>query len=108
MLDGVTRQHGVLAALLVEEHDGIVIDAALQYGVDGEVIAALAASLYRRSRRAAAAAGLGSVRFVALESEHGRLCAAGRDGLVLIALAGKHANAALLRSALLYAAESLV
>ncbi|MFI5256718.1 MAG: roadblock/LC7 domain-containing protein, partial [Gemmatimonadales bacterium] len=59
MLDTLTRQRGVSAALVVSEQDGIVIDSNLQIGQSGERVAALAASLYRKGGRAARPAGRG-------------------------------------------------
>ena len=47
MLDSVTRQRGVTAALVVCERDGIVGESNLQIGQSGDRVAALAASLYR-------------------------------------------------------------
>ena len=42
-----------------------------------------------------------------LEAEKGRLCAVGRNGLVLIAIARRDANVGLIRVELLRAAEGL-
>ena len=78
MLDSLTRQRGVTAALVVSERDGIVVDSNLQIGQDGDRVAALAASLYRKARLSAQAAGMGAVAFMQLEAPGGRLCAVGR------------------------------
>jgi len=107
MLGALIRQRGVLGSLVVGEDDGIIIDATLQVGVDGEVVAALAAALYRRARLSTRAAGLGCVSFLQLEAEHGYLCATGRDGLVLVALAEPRAHIGLIRSAMLQSVEAL-
>ena len=74
MLDSLTRQRGVTAALVVSERDGIVVDSNLQIGQDGDRVAALAASLYRKARLSAQAAGMGAVAFMQLEAPGGRLC----------------------------------
>ena len=55
-LEHLTRQRGVLGSLIVSETDGIVIDAVVQATVKAPVVAALAASLYRRARQSAHAA----------------------------------------------------
>ena len=49
-------------------------------GDPGEVVAALAASLYRKARLCSAAAGLGTVSFLQLDAERGHICAVGRVG----------------------------
>ena len=56
------------AALVVSERDGIVVESNLQIGQSGDRVAALAASLYRKARLSARAAGLGAVSFMQLEA----------------------------------------
>jgi predicted regulator of Ras-like GTPase activity (Roadblock/LC7/MglB family) len=107
MLETVRRQRGVTASLVAGEGDGVIVDARLQVGQRGDRVAALAASLYRKARLSAKAAGLGAVGFMQLEAENGRLCAVGRNGLVLIAVARRDANVGLIRVELLRAAEGL-
>jgi predicted regulator of Ras-like GTPase activity (Roadblock/LC7/MglB family) len=102
-LEALGRIRGVSGAMVVGESDGLVIDAILQEGTRGDVVAALAASLYRRARLAVGAAGLGSSGFLQLDAEEGRICAAGiGDGdLVLVALAETRANIGLIRMEML-------
>ena len=107
MLDAIRRQRGVTASLVAGESDGVIVDARLQVGQRGDRVAALAASLYRKARLSAKAAGLGGVGFMQLEAQNGRVCAVGRNGLVLIAVARRDANVGLIRVELLRAAESL-
>jgi predicted regulator of Ras-like GTPase activity (Roadblock/LC7/MglB family) len=107
LLAALTRQRGVLGSMVVSESDGLVVDAALQIGVKGSVIAALAASLYRRARLSADAAGVGTATFLQLEAEKGRVCAVGRGDLVLVALAEPRANVGMLRIEMLRAVEAL-
>lgn len=107
VLTGLTRQRGVLGSMMVGESDGLIIDSALQIGVKGAVVAALAASLYRRARLSADAAGVGTATFLQLEAERGRLCAVGRNDLVLVALAELRANVGMLRIEMLRALETL-
>jgi len=73
ILDTLTRQRWVTAALVVSERDGIVVESNLQIGQSGDRVAALAASLYRKARQSARAAGLGAVSFMQLEAPNGRL-----------------------------------
>lgn len=100
-LAAVTRERGVTGAVLAGERDGMVIDAVLEAGVDGAALAAFAASLYRRARLSAAAAGLGGTGWLRLEAEGGQLCVAGQGRVVLIALTEPAANAGSVRGALL-------
>lgn len=107
MLDGFTRQRGVQGGLVVSERDGIVVDAQVQLGVRATVVAALAASIYRKARLSAEAAGLGPVAYVELAAAEGRLCMAGRDDLVVVLITDGRSSVGLLRTALLQAAETL-
>ena len=107
LLASLARQRGVLGSMVVGESDGLIVDSALQVGVKGAVVAALAASLYRRARLSADAAGVGTATFLQLEAERGRLCAVGRNDLVLVALAEPRANVGMLRIEMLRALETL-
>jgi predicted regulator of Ras-like GTPase activity (Roadblock/LC7/MglB family) len=108
ILESLTRQRGVRASLIVSEGDGLVVDSNLRFGQDGDRVAALAASMYRKARLSAAAARLGSVAFLQLDAERGRICAAGgRGDLVLVVVADPSANVGLIRVELLRALESL-
>lgn len=107
ILDTLTRQRGVRASLIVSATDGITIESNLQIGQDGNRVAALAASLYRKARRSASAAGLGFTGFMHLEAEAGRLCIIGGDEIVLVVVADPDANVGLIRVEMLRAAEAL-
>jgi predicted regulator of Ras-like GTPase activity (Roadblock/LC7/MglB family) len=107
MLDALTRQRGVTAALVVSERDGIVVDSNLQIGQDGDRVAALTASLYRKARLSARAAGMGAVSFMQLEAPAGRLCAVGGGELVLVVVAETAVNVGLVRVELLKAIAGL-
>jgi predicted regulator of Ras-like GTPase activity (Roadblock/LC7/MglB family) len=100
-LENLGRIRGVVGALVVGESDGLVVDANLQQGARAEVIAALAASLYRRARLASGAAGLGSSGFLQLDAENGRICAAGMGDLVLVTIAEARANVGMIRMEML-------
>ena len=107
ILDGLTRQRGVTAALVVSERDGIAIDSNLQIGQSADRLAALTAFLYRKARLSASAAGMGEVAFLQLEAPGGRLCAVGGGALVLVVVAEPAVNVGLVRVELLRAAEVL-
>jgi predicted regulator of Ras-like GTPase activity (Roadblock/LC7/MglB family) len=107
VLDTLIRQRGVRGSLVVSAGDGIPVDSNLQFGQDGNRVAALAASLYRKARRSAQAAGLGGTGFMQLEAETGRLCIIGGDEIVLVVVAERSANVGLIRVEMLRAAEAL-
>ena len=107
MLQVLSRQRGVTAALVVSEQDGIVVDSNLQIGQSGDRVAALAASLYRKARLSARAAGMGAVSVMQLEAPNGRLCAVGSGELVLVVVAASAVNVGLVRVELLRAAVEL-
>ncbi len=107
IISAVTRHRGVTGCVIVSEEDGIVVDGTAHVGVNTNAFAALTGSLYRKAGRAAAAAGFGTVSFVELEAEQGRVLAAGRNGVIVVAVAEPRVNVGLLRVELLRAAESL-
>lgn len=107
IVGAITKQRGVTACLVVAEEDGIVVDGTAQIGVDTAAFAALTASLYRKATRAAESAGFGAVSFCELEAEQGRVLAAGRNGLVLVAVAEPKVNLGLVRVEMLRAAGGL-
>ncbi|CAN5903576.1 hypothetical protein BH11GEM2_BH11GEM2_12310 [soil metagenome] len=107
MLLALSRQRGVRAALVASEQDGIVLDANLQIGQQGDRVAALAASLYRKARMSSTAAGLGAVSFLQLEAPYGRVCAAGAGDLVLVVVAAASVNVGLIRVEMLRSAASI-
>ncbi|MEO8624154.1 MAG: roadblock/LC7 domain-containing protein [bacterium] len=107
MLQTLSRQRGVTAALVVSERDGIVIDSNLHIGQQGDRVAALAASLYRKARLSAQAAGMGAVSFMQLEAPNGRLCAVGAGELVLVVVGSPVVNVGLVRVELLRAVVEL-
>jgi predicted regulator of Ras-like GTPase activity (Roadblock/LC7/MglB family) len=110
-LEHLTRQRGVLGGLVVSENDGIIVDAIVQATVRSPVVAALAASMYRRARQSARAAGLGAVQYLELGAEQGRLCMAGAVGvgedLVLVLVTDERVPVGLLRVELLRAAAEM-
>lgn len=107
VLAAVARHRGVAGSMVVDERDGVIVDSSLQAGVPGDAVAALAASLYRKARRSAQAAGFGDVAFFQLDAERGRLCVVGRGALVLVAVTGLDANVGMIRVEMLKALEGL-
>lgn len=107
ILATLIRHRGVKGCMVVGEGDGMIVDSTLQAGMNGAPFAALTASLYRKARRAAQSAGFGDATFLELDAEQGRVCAAGRNDLVLVVVAESRVNVGLVRVELLKAAEAL-
>ena len=107
LLSALTRQRGVVGCMVVGESDGIIVDANVQVGIQGSTIAALAAALYRKARLCSQAAGLGGVTFLQLEAERGHVYAAGRAGLVIVAVAESRTHVGPVRTAILQSVEAL-
>jgi predicted regulator of Ras-like GTPase activity (Roadblock/LC7/MglB family) len=101
------RHQGVTGAMLVGIDDGMVIAGDAGPGRDADTAAALAASLFRRTRTASADAGLGSATFVRLEADRGHLCATARGDVVIVAVTSSGINLGKLRLEMLGAAEML-
>ncbi len=109
MVDRVTRVRGVRGAMLVGGDDGLVIAASLMAGVEGNAVAALSASLLKKLRRAALAAGAGLPKFLHLQGEGGTLLAVpAPQGIVVVAIADGDVNVGLARLEMMRVAESLV
>ena len=107
LVSRLEKTPGVIGVLLVEIEDGLVVAGAAGSESTTENAAALGSSLFRRTRKAAADAGLGNARFVRLEADCGHLCAAGRGDMVLVALTDRDANLGRLRLEMMRAAEQL-
>ena len=107
-LDLVTRVHGVRGAMLVAGDDGLVIAEQLMEGIKGTALAALAASLGTRLRRAMEGAGVGAGQFWHLQAERGALLVVpAESGVLVVAVADPDVNVGLVRLELLRAAESV-
>ena len=106
LLSSLIRHRGVTGCMVVGETDGMIVDSSVQIGVNGAAFAALTASLYRKARRSAQAAGFGETGFFELDAEDGRVCAAGRHELVIVVVAEPRVNVGLLRVEMLGALEA--
>ena len=107
LTESLIRHRGVLGAMVVGMEDGLMVDSTLQIGVNGNAFAALTASLYRKARRSASAAGFGATGFLELAAEQGRVCAAGGEDLVLVVVCEARVNVGMLRVELLRAVGQL-
>lgn len=113
-LDLITRVRGVRGAMLVSAEDGLVIAEQLMEGIKGSAVAALAASLAGKLRRAMEAAGTGTSVFWHLQAEQGALLVVPgggtntEGGVLVVAVAEPDVNIGLVRLELLRAAEAVI
>jgi len=107
-LDNITRVRGVRGAMLVAGDDGLIVAESLMEGVRGNAVAALAASLAKRFRRALEAAAVGGPDFLHLQGEEGTLVVVpAPDGVLVVAVGDREMNVGLVRLEMLRAAEVL-
>jgi len=107
VLDLVTRVRGVRGAMLVAGDDGLVVAEQLMEGIKGPAVAALAASLASRLRRALEAAGVGAGQFWHLQAEQGALLVVtAASGVLVVAVAEPDVNGGLVRLELLRASST--
>jgi predicted regulator of Ras-like GTPase activity (Roadblock/LC7/MglB family) len=108
----ITRVRGVRGAMLVSAEDGLVVAEQLMEGIKGGAVAALAASLSGRLRRAMEAAGTGTSVFWHLQAEQGALLVVpGGDAstvILVVAVTEPDVNIGLVRLELLKVAEKVL
>src|SRR5437899_4740742 len=93
--------------MLVSGDGGIVVAEQLMEGIKGAAVAALAASLASRLRRAMEAAGVGASQFWHLQAEQGAsLVVPAPSGVMVVAVAEPDVNVGLVRLELLRAAAA--
>lgn len=107
VLERVSRVPGVRGAMLVDAQAGVPIVAELAEGVSGRAVAALAASLFKRSAKASASAEFGGVRSVQLEAESGHLILASAGEVIAVAVTDDAAQLGLVRLEIRRAVEAL-
>lgn len=107
-LDRVTPVRGIRGAMLVAGDDGLIVAESLMEGVRGNAVAALAASLAKRFRRAAEAAGVGLPQFLHLQAAQGSLLVVpAPNGVLVVAVADADINVGLARLEMMRAAETV-
>jgi predicted regulator of Ras-like GTPase activity (Roadblock/LC7/MglB family) len=106
-LDRLSRVPGVRGALIVETEAGVPVLAELAEGVDGGVVAAFAASLFRRTNKAAGTASFGNLRTLQLEADVGHVIVANGGELLVVVVAEKTAQLGQVRLEAHRAAEAL-
>lgn len=107
-LEPITRVRGVRGAMIVSATEGILVAEAVMEGVNAQAVAALAAGLAARLRRATDAAGRGAPVFIHLEAEAGAILAVpGERDLLVVAVTQADVNVGLVRLELRRAADRL-
>lgn len=106
-LERISHVPGVRGALIVEADAGVPVVADVAADTQGDAVAALASSLYRRTARAAEAGGFGPLETLHLEADGGHVLVAGAGDLLVVVLAEADAQLALVRLEALRAAEGL-
>jgi predicted regulator of Ras-like GTPase activity (Roadblock/LC7/MglB family) len=107
-LDAITRIRGVYGAILVAGDDGLIVAESLMEGVRGNAVAALAASLYQRFRKATEAAGVRIPEFLHLQAAQGSLLVVpAPNGVLIVAIADGDINVGLARLEMIRAADAI-
>jgi predicted regulator of Ras-like GTPase activity (Roadblock/LC7/MglB family) len=107
VLERVSRVPGVLGALVVDAEAGVPVVADVRADTEGDAVAALASSLYRRTARAAEAGDFGPLQTLHLEAGQGHVLVAGAGDLLVVVLTEPDAQLALVRLETVRAAEGL-
>ena len=107
ILERASHVSGVRGAMIVESDAGVPVMAELTEGVDGGAAAALASSLFRRTKRAAQTAEFGELRTLQLEAEAGHVIVADAGELLIVIVAEKNAQLGMVRLEAHRAAEAL-
>lgn len=94
--------------MLVAGDDGLVVAESLMEGIRGNAVAALAANLAKRFRRASETAACGLPQFLHLQASQGSLLAApAPSGMLLVVVAEADINVGLARLEMLKAGEAV-
>jgi predicted regulator of Ras-like GTPase activity (Roadblock/LC7/MglB family) len=97
----------VRGALLVDTQAGVPVVSELSEGVNGTAVAALAASLFRRTVEASRNSHFGTLGTLQLEADGGHVLVVDAGELILVVVATRDAQLGLVRLEAHRAAESL-
>ena len=106
-VERLSRVAGVRGAMIVETDTAVPVVQELSEGVNGTAVAALAASLYRRTSQASEAAQFGALATLQLDADDGHVVVVGAGELVLVVIAERSAQLGLVRLEAHRAAESI-
>ena len=103
----LSRVAGVRGALLVDADAGVAVVSELREGVNETAVAALAASLFRRTGDASRMADFGRLHTLQLEADGGHVVAVDAGELILVVVTDHDAQLGVVRYEAHRAAESL-
>ena len=106
-VERLSRVAGVRGALLVDGEAGVPVVSELREGVNETAVAALAASLFRRTAAASRTADFGRLNTLQLEADGGHVVAVDAGELILVVVAEQDAQLGMVRYEAHRAAESL-
>jgi predicted regulator of Ras-like GTPase activity (Roadblock/LC7/MglB family) len=106
-VERLSRVPGVRGALVVEKDAAVPVAAEVSEGVNATAVAALAASLFRRSSQASESARFGVLQTLHLEAAGGHVVVVDAGELVLVAVAERDAQLGLIRLEAMRAGQSL-
>lgn len=104
-LERLSRVPGVRGAMIVDTTAGVPVASEVAAGVPAPAVAALAASLFKRT--AQAAAGFGALGALQLEADGGHVVIAGAGEVAIVAVAETAAQLGLVRLEVRRVAEAL-
>jgi uncharacterized protein len=106
-VERLSRISGVRGALIVESDAAVPVVAELSEGVNGTAVAALAASMFRRTLQATETAQLGRLSTLQLEADEGHVVVVDAGELILVVIASRDAQLGMIRLEAMRAAQSL-
>jgi predicted regulator of Ras-like GTPase activity (Roadblock/LC7/MglB family) len=106
-VERVSHVSGVRGALLVDTDAGVPVVSELSEGVNGTAVAALAASLFRRTAEASRTAHFGALGTLQLEADDGHVLVVDAGELILVVIATRDAQLGMVRLEARRAADSL-
>ena len=107
VLQRLSRVPGVRGAMIVDTVAGVPVVAEVAEGVQPAPVAALAASLFQRTARAADGVAFGKLDTVQLEADAGHVVVADAGETAVVAVAERGAQLGLIRLEVHRAAEAL-
>ncbi len=107
VLTRLSRVPGVRGAMIVDITAGVPVVAEVSEGVPTDTVAALAASLYNRTARAAEGIAFGHLDTLQLEADAGHVVVADAGDTAVVAVADRSAQLGLVRLEVHRAAEAL-
>jgi predicted regulator of Ras-like GTPase activity (Roadblock/LC7/MglB family) len=108
IVDRLSRIEGVRGAVIVDIETGLPVLGELSAGMNGNAVAALAASIFRRTSAATDATHFGGLATLQLEAESGYVIVAAAGELLLVVVAERSAQLGRIRVEAASAAGALV